>query len=611
MKKIINVPNTVRYISQWADFESKLPQKKPFIFNKVVCDCGASHYFLTNKTPLVLCSPRKELLHSKYKQIQDTHLFRPDGNYKLDELKLKLDAYLILMCSEGKTPKILVTFDSFKYVLEVLNNRKDTGRYTILVDEFHCLYTDSAIKADVEIGFIELLKPLTCLSIIFLSATPYLEKYLSFDSYFKGLDYVELQWDASKFRSVNLIKQKMKSVKSTMKNIVTEYRKNGWFAKKSVLGKEVVSNEAVIFLNNVGDIITVVKDNNLKQSEYDIICSETSERRLMKEKMKRSHIPVNKSDNKPFTFVTKASFEGADFYSDSAITIIFANPQIECLSLDISLDIPQILGRQRNEDNPFRNDCWFYYKTIPSFSPEEKNNFNSMIQKKEDETTSILGSLQGLPEEALLMLKDGQSKANYSKNYVSIITDSTGKLKAVKNDLVMLSEKRGWEIQSSQYTSAPQIFREKCGYTTLDKDIELFLEELGNNNNEQEHLKKYCEFCDSNPTKKEQVDYLPQIDSWIKDAFKLLGHSKCRALSYRKKDVVDETLKCVLRSSTDIRVLIKASFTDQEYSGEDARTKLQEIYDRLKIGTKAKATDLSSYGWKEVRKHAGRFWRKI
>jgi hypothetical protein len=56
------------------------------------------------------------------------------------------------------------------------------------------------------------------------------------------------------------------------------------------------------------------------------------------------------------------AFEGVDFYSLSASTYVIANYNVSSLSLDIASDIPQIIGRQRRKDNPFRNTVHLFYK---------------------------------------------------------------------------------------------------------------------------------------------------------------------------------------------------------------------------------------------------------
>ncbi len=65
-----------------------------------------------------------------------------------------------------------------------------------------------------------------------------------------------------------------------------------------------------------------------------------------------------------FTFCTRTVYLGADFYSECARSFIFSDSNIDTLAVDISDDLPQILGRQRLFENPWKNDAVFYYRSI-------------------------------------------------------------------------------------------------------------------------------------------------------------------------------------------------------------------------------------------------------
>lgn len=51
--------------------------------------------------------------------------------------------------------------------------------------------------------------------------------------------------------------------------------------------------------------------------------------------------------------------------------------------LDIIIDIPQILGRQRLDANPFKNDATIYYKINPvTVSEEEFRQQQNIMEEK-------------------------------------------------------------------------------------------------------------------------------------------------------------------------------------------------------------------------------------
>ena len=86
--------------------------------------------------------------------------------------------------------------------------------------------------------------------------------------------------------------------------------------------------------------------------------------------------------NRTFTFVTRASFEGVDFYSTNAFTYIFCDGVLDWNKNDLIIDVPQILGRQRL-DQPFRKDAILYYRAK---SKTDSEAIIDKIKKKEEAT---------------------------------------------------------------------------------------------------------------------------------------------------------------------------------------------------------------------------------
>ena len=80
-------------------------------------------------------------------------------------------------------------------------------------------------------------------------------------------------------------------------------------------------------------------------------------------KFRIEEIRVRGEPHKMFTFCTSTVYVGADFYSTNAYSYIFANPKVSSMTIDVSVDLQQIIGRQRLEENPFRNSATLYYNT--------------------------------------------------------------------------------------------------------------------------------------------------------------------------------------------------------------------------------------------------------
>ena len=162
----IVVPRGIRYISNWSDYRI-FPYNH--IVDKQIPGCGFTEFCIRNDQNLVLCSPRKLLLENKYDQHKD-EVFYVISNYeeqvidkdlnktekqsgdpfkeiikekkekekrkreKADKEKQKKEYYEKLQNdihkyiqrrnSERKSFKILVTYDSFYLVKNILLNWK-------------------------------------------------------------------------------------------------------------------------------------------------------------------------------------------------------------------------------------------------------------------------------------------------------------------------------------------------------------------------------------------------------------------------------------------------------------------------------------------------------
>ena len=146
------------------------------------------------------------------------------------------------------------------------------------------------------------------------------------------------------------------------------------------------SKEAVFFLNSVNGICKAITTNMLSIDQCNILCAQTDENSklvreafntVIKKKAEQEgiknpvllkgdiigDIPTKGQPHKMFTFCTRTVYLGADFYSTNARTFIFSDANIECLSVDISMDLEQILGRQRLEENPWKNCATMFVKT--------------------------------------------------------------------------------------------------------------------------------------------------------------------------------------------------------------------------------------------------------
>jgi hypothetical protein len=174
MKKCdpIVIPKGIRFINEWEGYRLE-DYPFPHILNKVLTGCGYTEYCLRNNQPLVLISPRIFLIENK----EDQHpgeVFRVKNevekmtNYEADvkdeaaradkkdlfseetklerieALKWHIREYTYACATQKKTPKILVTYDSFRHVKDALGDLIKS--YQVVVDEFQSIFIDARFK---------------------------------------------------------------------------------------------------------------------------------------------------------------------------------------------------------------------------------------------------------------------------------------------------------------------------------------------------------------------------------------------------------------------------------------------------------------------------------
>lgn len=611
VKKIINVPEGILYLEQFQGLESMFPPGS-FFLDKKFTGCGATTMFLADSVPTILCSARKELMYSKARSKRfkgKVHLFRDEGD-KASPLELmnRMMEYINSCSSPWNTmpPKIIVTYDSFKHVLQALTENGCMDRFRIIVDEAQTLFTDASFKGDVEIEFLENLKH--CNNVIFLSATQYMDKYLSAIPFLNGLPYVELQWPESAIHATNIERKAYHfSPQITARDIINKFREDKYFAAKIVNGQTMYSNEIVFFLNDVSLIIKIVQDNDLKPDETNIICADTDYniRRLDRIGFKIGHAPQDGEPHKTFTFATKCAFEGVDFNSTCAYTVIFSDCKRENLSLDISLDLPQCMGRQRLGCNVFRYDATFYYRSNFDFSEEAYNEFMSNVADKSSLTDEII---YGFSQMSDRMKKNYAAKNRKSESdsldYATVIDDRcTGSLQLVFNHLAKQNEIRAWDVQKDQYANGCQVMRaidDSTRPVTDDPAISWFLTRL--TKDFDANLKLYCEFLSVNPQYKETLEFLPQIPIKIKEYYNSYGPNTLRSWDYRESNFYKRSLDNPFVFE-EVKKMVETAFVFGEfYTLKQTKQMLQKIYDSLNVADTAKAKDLEKF----VRCEAGK-----
>ena len=638
-KEKIIVPKNVRFISNWEGFE--LPNK-PSIIDKKVPGCGFTEYCLTNNENVVLCSPRKLLLNNKYRQhlgevfyvenkldqdetvdrdlekvtkaalipitrLEDEVEERERVNI-LNSLKAEIEQYINSRIFKAKPVKLLVTYDSFKIVKEVLKRLGTLQNYRIVVDEFQSIFTDSRFKADTEIEFLAFLQGID--KVNFVSATPMIDEYLIEMDEFCNLPYYELDWeteDPTRLMKPDLKVRTCRSVNEPAYDIIQTYLNHDFekFNYKDESGKitEIESKEVVFFVNSVSNILGIIKKSNLKPEQCNILVANTPDNaKKLKRRLGKDwcigDVPIKGEEHKMFTFCTRTVYLGADFYSTNARTIILSDANVETLSVDISLDLPQILGRQRNIENPWRNHAEFYYKSSnKEFSKEE---FDKYVEKKIKKTENLLNVYKTTDDVNKLDLaekyKEAISISNYKFDYISV-NGHTGKVPIpCLNKLVLISEKRAFDIQQVDYKDRFSVFNALEKENLLPDNTSTLISEFINKFNNKlsqfsQKMKYLCEFIEE--TKLDVV--LESVPLTYKNYYNSIGPDRCKAFRYHKSELEKELALQKFEVNNMVPEIHNTFKVGEVYSLADIKEKLKQIYSTYAYNKTAKATDLEFY----------------
>lgn len=617
-KSFLNVPDGIRYLSEWKDLWNSLPDNQHYILNKRICGCGATEAYISSEKKVILASPRKHLLYNKYSQhlSDNLHLYRYQGSReKYFESRSCSEKDIMAFNGElGKYiesggKKILTTYDSLKNIKEVLVAcGEKTDEWSVVVDEFQAMFYDCQFKPTTEYEFSQILKAFS--SVVYLSATPFLESYLEMTRQFKDMTICELQWSDSitQLPDVEVIKSK-KSVAELCRKLIEAYRKgNG--KSMPVDGKEFMAKEAVFYINDVSAIKKIVRKNNLKADEVNIICSSKSENVKQLNKLSREtgekfvigDIPGKGEPHKMFTFCTSTVYLGADFYSTNAYTYIFANPQIKSMTVDVSVDLQQIIGRQRLEENPFRNSATLYFNTRKSEVTKEE--LENSIREKKEKTMRQIDNYNAVPnkQEQLQMMEKAIGKEGHKEHYCCIITDADNKTQVVENEILEISERRAWEVTNRIYNNDFSMYCAlKAGAVVTkssdsdDPEVKEIFKEWEQNNRFSRKARLYCELYDNSPELLEKCTFM---ESKYKKYHDALGREGFEALFWRE-DYIRQALEPApfdkLPKDKIAEKLISALRIGKTYTKSEVKNILVNIYKELDMAGKPSASDISGY----------------
>lgn len=553
------VPSNINYINDIPNF--KMPNG---ILDKGVAGCGGTTFVLENNTPSIICSPRKGLIESKCNQYP--FLFKVVGGIFDTDIQTYLDG-----CKEaGITPKIITTYDSFYKIVDVIGDNIDN--WHILIDEFQFLLKDASFKPVAYEKFLKYTRNLKYVT--YMSATPIDSVYLNKIEALKDLPYYKLFWEATTLCDVQAVE--CKSPISRVCDYINMLLNGGITDEK----KGETATQMVVFLNNVSDICRIIKHCKLTKENTNVLIAETdvNHTKLSKVGFKIGAIPNKGEEHKQITLATSAYSAGNDFYHTNAITFVVSDAT-NSYPFEISTEMIQIAGRQRNSQNPFQHTMVFLYKT--------KQSQHINYKQKKELTDEIKDGWNGLK---------GAAKERNVRNF-----KLTWKIEPFMNDylwyndeselfeyseLAYLADVAGDVLMADIFTNGIRI----------KKQLEQHFNVTHSTNNTKvdiadfkvdgfvEAMQKYIE-ADSGLMRTIIVQKYPQVSVY----YNTLGVDKIKALSYQESKLKQAFL--LKQKEAEIVYKIHQEFR-KSVPVSDAKQTLQKIYNNVGYKGTAKATTI-------------------
>ena len=551
------------------------------IFNKVITGCGGTTVALSNNECYIIAVPTQELIKNKIKrddagvgtytlQSGETREIFGLFGYSSYMMKKELRDYI----ESHDIKKIMCTYDKMEMLLHFI----DPKDYRLLVDEYHTLLKAYSFREKAINRVFSTYRMYK--SFCFMSATPIMPDFKP--SLLDDVEEVMAEWDNVEKITVNL--QYSNKPFLTAANIINRYKTDGYI---EVNGNK--SYEAFFFINSVNEICKILKHCDLTNDNARIICADTEDNR---KKLGDFNISTSNSANKQFTFITCKSFEGVDYFSDSAISFVVSSASAEHTKLAIDTDIPQIVGRIRSKNNPFRNKIVHIYN---------RTNKDIDLITTFEEMTDITNRT----EEAAKQQIEKYNKATTRAEKIAI-------KRLINNDLILETEDG---IYYNDAILKLDLYNFKVNQIIYKNGISVRTEyqERGVQTTAITYNKEEGEMKTENETKaitfKEaylkalscqdlvQRDQYLKVDL-VKEAIEKLTPEEVRAARYTKKTIKELLISKneKLNQFTKAIKMIKKEMPYNEFVPvAKVKAMLANIYEILGIEKKAKATDITAF----------------
>jgi len=553
MKKSIPIPVKVKYLQEVM---TELPRNA--IFDKGKTGCGGTTLALTSKDKYIVAVPYIKLAQNKAEQ-SNGDVFSFTGGTSVKALKKYLDTHPV--------PKIMVTYDSLERLIEVTG----TNGYNLLVDEYHLLFTQYALRDKAVYKVLNNFNKFEYFT--FMTATQ-LEDDFILDE-LKDIDIVTADWEEKtqvEFDSVKCTN----GVDSTVDYIINE------FLQGSTPGN------AYIFVNSVEFIKKMVKRCKLTDETTRAIWSIHNNTEV--------GLPNSTPNDAPkkINFITSACFEGADFYDEDGRTFIVSDDSKSHTLLDVSTSIKQIAGRLRNSKY---SKVTHIYSNTTSDNVLAYDEYKKLVQTEIDEANENIKELNTLSPKLRNRVSINDRHIIYTggkfilnTNIVKLDLFNYRITRVLYNDKATLMD----EIKNYGFSVNGKVSDYNTGYYEQDK------------HSKSEHKDSFQKTVQRLKT----IDYpKPKISTYkisayekfpfLKEAIQRLGYKGIEDLGYNKMRVKRKLTAMSTSNTRQAVINLLKGYTQIKpnsfVSAEELKDVFTEIYKLVGLNDKPKGTEIESY----------------
>ena len=560
------------------------------IFNKVVTGCGGTTVVLQNSEDYVIAVPTTELIINKTDitmagiSKRDYNGIRPFGLFgKFDDAaERKLKDYL----NSSGIKKIMCTYDKVPKLMEYINPKDNR----LTVDEYQCLLKAYSYRQKAIDGVLDNFRAFK--SFCFMSATPITPDFVP--NCLKDIPIKEADWGKNTDTlKVELLRTNKPYTMAA--NIISKYKLDGYYEKN---GHK--SYEAFFFINSVKDIAGILNHCHLTNDEARIICADTPENR---EKLIGYDISNSRSDNKMFTFITSKSFEGADYHSKTGICFVVSSASNLHTQASIDTDLPQIAGRIRTPENPFR------YNLVHIFNTTYKDlrlymTYDQMKAKTDEAVHTAQETVKMFNETKNEKVKEHlRDNIKHDLNSLYIKYDKQ-KDKFSVNDILPKLELYNFKVNQIVYRTGVSIRKD---YEENNIDAQYHFEPA--DETEETELPvvkkidfkgaflKYAKIMSENPHSPALM-LLEEQQPLIREAYHNLGVARVKNLRYIKKSV-EAALSCLDDDKTKeqklAQLMVRLIPTATTITVANILDKMSQAYNEVGISREPKTKDLHQW----------------